>query len=107
MKCMCGNELGEVTVETKGACPECERSIWLQVARLEQPDSKRIAFELTRDRAQHCRCQPMFKTICYSRCGVVGVGMYFGALAWSPITPERRQQWFDSVLMTDEERKSR
>ena len=88
--CYCGHDLGEVTESTKGLCPECGTSIWMQVARRLRPDSPAIAQRLQvtgQDRCVHDQ------THCISRCGVV-----LNQEGWVALSFERRQVWFSNVM---------
>lgn len=90
MICYCGRDLGDVTAETPGLCPECGLSMWLQAARRLRPDSAKIAEDYNRTMAPRCvhRSDP-----CFTRCGVRRVGEL-----WTPISFIERQQWFASAI---------
>lgn len=89
MICMCGHNLGKVTVRTVGLCPKCNKSIWIQVA--EKNDVRHAtAAHLNRGRATRCRHGDK---VCIARCGV-----QFEDGTWKPITDERRTAWFDMML---------
>lgn len=92
MRCHCGHELGEVTSRTSGLCPRCKRSIWMQVAMTETPDSVAIARELNHSDAKTCACTS-WKTACFGFCGVL-----FENGEWVAITAERRRRWFLRLL---------
>lgn len=115
MLCRCGHDLGEVDDHTKGLCPACERSIWMQCAMLKRPDSVAIARELNNSGAKTCACTD-WKTACFGFCGVHLVDSEWTDTAgrtqrralWIAITPERRLEWFERVMFLSEtERKAR
>jgi len=115
MLCRCGHDLGEVTDQTRGVCPSCERSIWMQCAMLKRPDSEAIARELNYSNAKSCACTD-WKTACFGFCGVRlvesdwtdGSGKTQRRALWVAITPERRLEWFERVMaITENERKAR
>ena len=95
MVCECGEDLGRVTLRTKGLCDACGASKWLQCARSILPKSTAIAAGLTRRKAGSCVHQ---ETQCISRCGVVrqddGI--------WQPMTRSRREEWFQKLLQAQQ-----
>ena len=100
MVCECGEDLGRVTLRTKGLCDACGASKWLQCARSILPKSTAIAAGLTRRKAGSCVHQ---ETQCISQCGVVrqddGI--------WQPLTRSRREEWFQNVWRISNEEKAR
>ena len=88
--CECGYYLGVVTLHTKGLCPGCGLSIWMQVARSYKPKSEAIAAGLNRRKSSVCIHQ---HSHCYSRCGVE-----LGPSGWRAIDTKSRDEWFDRVI---------
>jgi len=54
--CRCGEYLGIVTADAKGLCTRCGRSLWMQAAILDTPDSTAIAAQLNNAQAESCLC---------------------------------------------------
>lgn len=54
--CVCGTYLGPVTDATNGLCVMCGRSLWMQAARLDTPNSELIATQLNNAQAECCLC---------------------------------------------------
>lgn len=126
MICLCGEELGIVTPWTNGRCETCNRSLWMQAAKLERPDSNKIAEQLNEIDAKHCLCgwtvkwrtnqtYKLYKSLPASQRKYVkkpfrsrqiktvcysrcGV-QYNKSFGWIPILPARRQQWLDRVML--------
>lgn len=102
MRCACSQELGPVTSRTKGLCPKCGRSKWMQaaLARLEQScrDAPGIASQLQRGGVEQCAHG---HSVCFSRCGVE-----LTRDGWKVVTLERRREWFSNVMrLSDKESK--
>jgi len=104
MRCYCGHELGDVNDRTKGACPVCQRSIWMQCAMLKTPDSEAIARELNNSDAKSCACTD-WKTACFGFCGVLlqegtwnSDGVPTKGKMWIAIPEKRRREWFLKLL---------
>lgn len=93
MKCVCGADLGDVTVKTVGLCAECDRSKWIQAAYAQEPNSQAIVETLNEKQSVGCACSHR-KTVCYSVCGVERDG----AGIWRTIEKDRRASWFRSML---------
>ena len=89
MNCACGIDLGRVTLKTKGLCPSCGRSKWLQACTRHIPKSNAIASGLNKRQSMECVHRT---TSCFTRCGVrLVVG------GWVVITPAERENWFCEV----------
>lgn len=86
MICYCGCDLGEATIATKGLCPDCDASIWMQVARRLRPDSVAIAESLNRTGQRNCEHG---RNPCLTRCGVRRTGE-----TWEPISLSERENYF-------------
>lgn len=87
MICICGRDLGHVTLKTQGLC-DCGLSKWMLLGERITPKSQAIADGLNRRRAGTCIHS---QNPCISRCGVLL------SKTWEPIRQERRQLWFRRV----------
>lgn len=89
MICLCGADLGKVTMKTTGLCESCGRSKWLQVCHRTMVKGVAIAEGLNRRHDRRCVHNT---TACFTRCGVILMGY-----RWEPIAEVRRQIWFKEV----------
>lgn len=95
--CMCGTDLGVVTIETKGLCSKCGRSLWIQAAKARVIDPAAIAAELNSQNRGHCDHR---QSACIARCGVLLVDS-----VWSVVPKARRAAWFDNMLNVESRRR--
>jgi hypothetical protein len=92
--CRCGLALGLVDNSTKGLCPTCGRSIWLQhaSAHFSAEDSIELARDLNGAGALTCKHE---RSSCYSLCGVEYNPT---ELRWFSISRDRREYWFTKTI---------
>ena len=90
MNCICGNDLGPITIETRGLCKRCKRSLWIQAAQVRQIDPRHIAEDL--NKAGRSLCEHA-QTLCLARCGVMLIDQI-----WVVVPQDQRDDWFRKAL---------